>query len=365
MEDFEDFTISLGNREFFVGDTNNLSIITLETQTEEINVFSPAGTLDINIGLTDTAKDFNGLFDLTLGLQYQDGAETIFFEHTFEFIVANVLDEVKITELTTGTTVEQGFNNIIIPFQGTNIDGYNLIPRIQYSENNLNAVIDIENSSAVISSSGINFSGIITLIENPNFQIQSQISPSLIELIIEYYDDNGNLLVANRMGTSDIPTTLINYVKSNSAPSITFHGEEGAEISSFSDITTPFYWEAGSNQVGYEEPYPGLIEIGDDYTLPQNLDINVQVNRLDTGENDLKILYINNEPIINNTDSFPDGGGINVLLMTADEDILRRKRINQLYFQRDAVVSDNDPHFSKITFINISVSHSNKHITRY
>ena len=36
--------------------------------------------------------------------------------------------------------------------------------------------------------------------------------------------------------------------------------------------------------------------------------------------------------------------------MTADEDILRRKRINQLYFQRDAVVSDNDPHFSKITF---------------
>ena len=27
--------------------------------------------------------------------------------------------------------------------------------------------------------------------------------------------------------------------------------------------------------------------------------------------------------------------------MTADEDILRRKRINQLYFQRDAVVSDN------------------------
>ena len=187
LEDFEDFTISLGNREFFVGDTNNLSIITLETQTEEINVFSSVGSLDINIGLTDTAKDFNGLFDLTLGLQYQDGVETIFFEHTFEFIVANVLDEVKITELTVGTTVEQGFNNIIIPFQGTNIDGYNLTPKIEYSENNLNAVIDIENSSAVISSSGINFSGIITLIENPNFQIQSQISPSLIELIIDTY----------------------------------------------------------------------------------------------------------------------------------------------------------------------------------
>ena len=60
----------------------------------------------------------------------------------------------------------------------------------------------------------------ITLIENPNFQIQSQISPSLIELIIEYYDDDGNLLVANRMGTTDIPTTLINYVKSNSDVSI-------------------------------------------------------------------------------------------------------------------------------------------------
>ena len=88
LEGFEDFTISLENREFFVGDTNNLSITTLETQTEEINVFSPAGTLDVNIGLTDTAKDFNGLFDLTLELQYQDGAETIFYEKTFIYYSA-------------------------------------------------------------------------------------------------------------------------------------------------------------------------------------------------------------------------------------------------------------------------------------